>query len=103
MKGGGISMNYVKFTKVINELQKQDKIISKLYKLKVDLIDFSDGYQQIIAELFLEIYGKEGYDWITWFCYEGDFGQKKLEAWDKDNNPICYDVKSLWQYLETLK
>jgi hypothetical protein len=27
----------------------------------------------------------------------------ELTANDDEGNPICYDVKSLWEYIETLK
>jgi len=42
-------------------------------------------------------------DWWSWFCYENDFGQKGLEAWDADKKPICYDLKSLWEFLDANK
>jgi hypothetical protein len=50
-----------------------------------------------------EIYGEEGVDWFSWFCYENDYGQGGLEAWDENKNPICYSFESLWEYLEKLR
>jgi len=96
-------MKYSKFQEITNAIKKQDKVISKLYKQKVDLLDFVDPYHVIISELIKEIYGEVGYDWWSWFCYENDFGEGKLEAWDETKKPICYDLKSLWEYLETQK
>ena len=93
-------MTYERFLKIITEIEKQDKLVSALYDLKVDLIDWTDPYSSIIGELIKEIYGEEGYDWFGWFCYETDFGSKEVGAWDENKNPICYDVKSLWEYLE---
>ena len=93
-------MTYERFLKIITEIEKQDKLVSALYDLKVDLIDWTDPYSSIIGELIKEIYGEEGYDWFGWFCYETDFGNKEVGAWDENKNPICYDVKSLWEYLE---
>lgn len=116
-------MTYEQFLKVITELQKQDQVVSDLYKLKVDLIDFMDPYHSIINTLLKEIYGEVGYDWFSWFCYESDYGQKdwkllptigsdgviipstddtKFGAHDENGNPICYDVKSLWEYMEKI-
>jgi hypothetical protein len=96
-------MTYENFLKVILQLQKQDLIIDNLYKDKVNLVDFVDPYHSIIDTLIKEIYGEEGADWFSWFCYETDYGQKGVGAWDENNNPICYSHESLWEYLEELK
>jgi hypothetical protein len=96
-------MTYERFLKVTLSIKKQDEVISDLYKQKVDLIDFVDPYHVIILELIKEIYGEEGYDWWSWFCYENDFGQKGLEAFDENEKPICYSFESLWEFLEGLK
>jgi hypothetical protein len=96
-------MTYENFLKVITTIEKQDKAVSALYDLKVDLIEWTDPYGAIIGELLKEIYGEEGVDWFNWYCYENNFGTGKLEAWDENKNPICYDHKSLWEYLEKLR
>lgn len=93
-------MTYERFLKVVLGLQKAGRDIQKANKININLYDFVDPYHAIITELIKEIYGEEGYDWFSWFCYENDFGQHGLEAWDKDKNPICYSVESLYQYLE---
>lgn len=118
-------MTYERFLKVILGLQKQDRANSKAYKLNIDLFDFIDPYHTIISELIREIYGDEGYEWFSWFCYESDYGQKdwsklpsyrvneegitelvheagevRFGATDEEGNPICYDTESLWKYLE---
>lgn len=96
-------MTYEKFEKIINAMQAQDTIVSDLYKDKIDLMDFVDPYYAIIFDLIKEIYGEFGYDWFSWFCYENNFGAGKLEAWDEADKPICYNLESLWEYLETQK
>jgi hypothetical protein len=114
-------MTYKRFKKITQSLQRQDDELSKLYKLRVDLIDFMDPYQVIVKELMTEIYGEQGYDWFSWFCYESDYGKKdwnliptigadgvvipkadKSGAHDENGDPICYDMKSTWAYLEGL-
>jgi len=79
----------------------------KLYKLGIDLIDYSDEYHSLITRLFKEVYGEEGYDWFGWFCHESDFGERKYDggygAFDADGKPICYDVESLWEMLEKIR
>lgn len=100
-------MTLAEFSVIVRTLKKQHEVQQKLYRLRVDLITFVDPYECVITTLFTEIYGLEGYDWFSWFCYENNFGEdmskEKPRAWDKDEKPICYDVKSLWEYLEQLK
>lgn len=93
-------MKYSDFSDVVEILQKQSDLVSELYRKKVDLLEFADPYDGIIRILLTEIYTAEGYDWFTWFCYENDFGTGRLDAHDENGNPICYDVKSLWEFLE---
>lgn len=96
-------MTYERFLKVLLSLQKEDRVIKEAYKLGVDLINFIDPYHEIINELIKEIYGEGGYDWFSWYCWENDFGQGGLEAWDSDRNLICQSHESLWEYLESKK
>lgn len=96
-------MTYENFLKVTLQLQKQSRVIDDLYKNNVNLIEFVDPYHQITSILIKEIYGEEGYDWFSWFCYENDFGQKGLEAFDENKTPICYSYGSLWEHLESIR
>ena len=93
-------MTYERFLKIILGLQKESRVIKNLYDNGVDLINFTDSYQAIINELIDEVYGTEGGDWFSWYCWENDFGQRGLEAFDENKNPICYSHESLWEYLE---
>lgn len=96
-------MTYKKFKKVILDLKKQDQIILDLSKMGLDLFNFVDPYQSCVSDLIKEIYGDIGHDWWSWFCYENNYGKGNLKAWDYDGTPICYDLKSLWEYLEKTK
>ena len=118
-------MKYDRFLKVVLGLQKEDRVIKQAYDIGVDMINFVDPYHKIINELITEVYGEEGYDWFSWFCFESEFGQKdwskgdsykqnpdgtstlihkdgevRFGAYDDKGNPICYSVRSLWEYLE---
>lgn len=118
-------MTYKRFLKVLLGLQKQDRVLESLYKNGVDLANFTDPYNVIINELITEIYGEDGYEWFSWYCYENEFGQKdwstspsykmnedgtselineagevRFGAYDAQGNPICYSHQSLWEYLE---
>jgi hypothetical protein len=96
-------MTYETFLKITLELQRQERIVDDLYKSKIDLLEFIDPYHGLIHLLIKEIYGEEGVDWFSWFCYENDYGRGTLEAWDADKNPICYSLESLWEFLEELR
>jgi hypothetical protein len=118
-------MTYESFLKVLLSLQKQDRVISKAYEMKIDIIDFVDPYHAIISVLIKEIYGEVGYEWFSWYCYDSEFGQRdwstqasykqkgdntieiehevgevRFGAYDEHGNPICYSHESLWEYLE---
>jgi len=120
-------MEYEKFLKVITKQKMLDDRIKQAYDLDIDLINFFDGYSDMVSILISEIYGEAGSDWYSWFCYESDYGEKDWGAhskkrldengmWetiepgskvhgatDEMGNPICYDFKSLWEYLEQSK
>jgi hypothetical protein len=118
-------MTYENFLRVILQQQKCDKVVGEAYKLNINLMDFVDPYHHIISTLITEIYGEEGYEWYSWFCYESEYGQRdwssspcyekndkgemelihdegevRFGAYDEDKNPICYSHESLWEYLE---
>jgi hypothetical protein len=120
-------MTYEDFLAVGLRLQKQDKVRSELMKLGVDVLDLCEPYDEIIHILIKEVYGEQGVDWFSWFCYESDFGTKdwskaasymknddgtstkmyevgdqRYGAQDENGNPICYDWESLYNYLEQL-
>lgn len=63
-------MKYERFLKIILSLQKEDKTIKTLYYNEVDLINFVEPYHAIITELIKELYGEEGNDWFSWYCWE---------------------------------
>ena len=93
-------MEFATFEKLVSLLEEEEKRVGELYDRGLDLINFLDPYHEMIGILIIEIYGKSGYDWFSWFCHENDFGKKGLGAWDENEAPICYDVKSLWELLE---
>ncbi len=96
-------MTYETFLKLTLELQRQERIVDDLYKNKIDLLEFIDPYHGLIHLLIKEIYGEEGVDWFSWFCYENDYGQGTLEAWDENKNRICYSLESLWEHMDKIK
>lgn len=103
-------MKYERFLKIILTLQMQDKKITSLHKLNIDLIYWGYPYNVIIIEFLKEIYGDTGYDWFSWYCYESEYGTRdwvknprdgvEFGARDENKNSICYSHEFLWEYLE---
>lgn len=97
-------MKFETFESIINKLKEQDNVLSKLYEIGVDLIEFVDPYRFVISTLIEEYYGEGGLEMFNWFCYDKDYGKRTdLTAHDADGNLICQDVKGLWEYLEKHK
>lgn len=122
-------MTYKNFTEHLLAYRKFEQDISKLYKIG---FDFMEGKFKLThpVSLMLEScikshYGKEGLEWVAWFIYESDWGEKdwstvaaykinkdetstliheageaRFGAYDESDNPICYSLESLWEYLE---
>lgn len=99
-------MNREQFKEIINKLKLISEYSSEYYKFGIDLyggkFPILDSVYSVISLLFEAIYSEEGYDWISWFCYENDFGLNGLEATD-DDRPICQTVDELYDYIEQFK
>jgi hypothetical protein len=92
-------MQYETFNQVITNLQKHHQKVLTAEKIAIDLADFEESLYLVITDLLTTIYGKDGAEWIEWFIYERH-GEGGPLARDADGKPICYDAKSLWEYLE---
>jgi hypothetical protein len=91
-------MKYEKFEKLIKDLQMIRDRSSTLHDLGIDIMNYEEPYHRIISELMDKAFGKNAHDWIDWFIYERvTHSGEILKAWDKDQNEICYDIKSLWE------
>jgi hypothetical protein len=91
-------MTYEKFKTIIETLETSSEKSSALYKLGVDLMDYTDSYQVLISLLLKETFGETGADWIDWYLYERpSFKDTNNHAWDENGKAICYDIPSLWE------
>ena len=122
-------MKYNKFLELLLGYRKFQRDIDELYSIGIDLEEgkFKLGtiVHKILETSIESHYGKQGWDWVSWFIYESDWGEydwnkvtayneyedgtstliqkvpkEKIGAWDKDENPICYSLESLWECLE---
>ena len=90
------------FTEILNKLRKQSDKEHALYVLDIDVSNLSDDYMSVINILLEIYYGKEGSDWISWYLWERD-PVGTIDQATNHGEPICYDVKSLWEEVEQCK
>lgn len=84
------------FIDLIERMKATAESVSEAYRLKIDLIEFSDPWEQIITILLKEVFTEEGYEWISWWLCENG-----REAWEKDGTPIPMDTaEDLYNYLK---
>jgi hypothetical protein len=88
-------------------LEKYKSFSDKLSQLHDIGFDFYEGKFPLMSDVekMLDImisthYNEHGVDWINWFIYETNYGERKLEAWDENKNLICQDLESLHEYIE---
>lgn len=126
-------MTYETFSKILESYRKYDTNTLKYYSLGIDLgkgeYEILTQVETIFQESIKSHYGEQGWDWVSWFVYESDWGEKdwsksptykknqdgsyeqikkseeeeKYGAFDENGNPICYSYESLWEYLENIK
>jgi hypothetical protein len=95
-------MRFESFEYLISKLKDQGEADHRFYALGLDLQNIVDPFHHIISHLLKVYYGEEGENWISWFLYERS-DSEEAQAWDRDGNEICYDVKSLWAYVEEIR
>jgi hypothetical protein len=103
-------MKFKQFEELLNKFRSTMRSLSDLYDIG---FDFYEGKYQLASDIenifMLAIeshYEKEGVEWIEWFVFENDYGDKKMEAWEetkKGKKLICQDIKGLWEYIKQHK
>lgn len=97
-------MNITKFKEIINSLKDSENSIILGKSIGVNLYDFQDKFINVIFDLLFEIYGPDGIEIITWWCYEKNWGTRKdLTMKDKDGNLLCDTIEDLHNWLEENK
>ena len=97
-------MTFEKFNKAIDVIKKSDDFINTLNKVHLEIFEtpMADALYYFQKEYFTEVYGREGYDWISWFLYEKMEAKnpEEFKAWDSDGNEILRNLEELYHYLE---
>lgn len=63
-------MNFEQFKKWIEAKREAQGRLSKLYELKVDLIDYQDTYAKIETILLEALFNADQVDVLSWWLYE---------------------------------
>jgi hypothetical protein len=98
-------MKVQQFEILISNHKKFNENLHELHDLGFDFYEGKFQLSVLIDELFTNaieaFYDKDGVEWVDWFIYETNYGtDEHLTAKDADGNRICYDVESLYNYLE---
>lgn len=103
-------MKFKDFEELLSMYRSTMRSLSDLHDIG---FDFYEGKYQLatdVENMFLlslkTHYKDEGMDWIEWFIFENDFGDRKMEAYEetkKGKSLICQDTKQLWEYIKKYK
>ena len=96
-------MTFEQFLTVLLNYKRYVEIVSEAHSMGIDLLQgkFSTtkNVEDILEASIVSHYGEEGWDWVEWFIWENDYGQKGMEA-RQDGELICYSFQSLYEYLQ---
>jgi hypothetical protein len=118
-------MQYSSFLSLIMGFKKISEDCSELHDIGLDVMDgkykMTETVEKILSGVFTGEYGEEGWEWVSWFIFESDYGRKdwsaspcydsegnllyekgevRYGAIGENGNPICYSYESTWEYLE---
>lgn len=114
-------MEFKIFEKIISSYKSFWDKIRQLDDMGFDFYEgkfkLMEDVEYILDSSFRSHYNDDGVDWIYWFMFENDFGnkdwnsmdifykkEKKIKlghgAFDENKKPICYSIKSTWKYVE---
>jgi hypothetical protein len=92
------------FKKMVGLIEGHSYKSEMVYNYGVSIIEFTDDLQEVISMLMREAFGEIGYDWISWWLYEKDFGKREdIRAFDENDNEIIRDIDELYDYITDLK
>jgi hypothetical protein len=118
-------MEYKDFLQLLMPYQKMQSDFDELHSMGFDFLEgkyrLEENAGRIISAALDSLFTEEGVDWINWFMYENDWGQKDwsripkidkdgkiverdpVEAYgakDENGKPICYSFESTWEYVK---
>ena len=120
-----MSMEYEDFLGILMPYKKLMKDFRELYSMGFNFMDGKYELEDNVAKMFDAAlnshFTEEGVEWINWFVYENDWGEKDwsiykvfnsqgeltdrdpMEAYgakDENGKPICYSFESTWELVK---
>lgn len=85
------------FKHFIKSLKSLSDRSNKVYDSGIDLLDYEDDFHKIISFLSEKYFGEDGWDWISYYVYEGG-----RDVWDENKNKVPFDTEDdLYDYLNS--
>jgi len=121
-----MSMEYEDFLGILMPYKKLLDDFSELYSMGFDFLEgkykLEENVSRILDATLNSHFTEQGVEWIHWFIYENDWGEKDwggIPRWDKETekliekdpteaygakdengNPICYSFESTWELVK---
>jgi len=97
-------MNFEEFERLIIFIQNETNLIDLFYSFGFDLDPISfDKVSFLVNSILINNFGEFSISWINWFVFSKLPNNKFNIAVDNNNNEICFDIKSLYDFLNTKK
>jgi len=119
-------MTYEEFLNVLMTYKSLSEDFNELYGMGFDFMEgkyqLESKVERILNTTLSSHYTEEGVDWITWFIYENEYGQKDwsrlptydietgklieknpMESYgasDENGNPICFSFETTYEYVK---
>jgi hypothetical protein len=98
-------MTLQQFETLLSNYKTFNENLHELYYLGFDFYEGKFKLSEIVEKLLTtsieSIYGKDGMEWVDWFVVETNYGRdENITAKDAEGNQICYDIESLYNYLQ---
>jgi hypothetical protein len=97
-------MTRKEFTELLKIYEDFSENVSTLYDIGLDLMEgkypITTHVDKLLKLSITSHWGDKGWDWVSWFVYENEYGDKGHKAWDTDGTSICYSVDTLYDYLQ---
>ena len=120
-------MTYEEFLGILMPYKKLNDEFSELYQMGFDFLEgkylLEESISKIVDTALSSHYTVEGVDWINWFMFENEYGQrdwsklpvydaktgkiiedadpmKAYGAKDENGNPICYSFETTYEFVK---
>jgi hypothetical protein len=119
-------MEYEDFLGILMSYKKLRDDFSELFSMGFDFLEGKYKLEENVARIFDATlnshFTEEGVEWIHWFVYENEWGEKdwsRIPTWDRETgklierdpvetygakdengNPICYSFESTWDLVK---